>query len=78
MAARNRASWIRSACGDGSVWLAVARAAKPYSVAVIGGDKAGENHGRFCNRLIRETDAILDHHLALLKKAKPWRILPPF
>jgi hypothetical protein len=44
---------------------------KRRAVLLIGGDKAGENQGRFYNDLIKQADAILDRHLALLKKAKP-------
>jgi hypothetical protein len=41
------------------------------AVLLIGGDKAGQNQDRFYKTLIKHADAILDRHLALMKRAKP-------
>jgi DNA-binding XRE family transcriptional regulator len=41
------------------------------AVLLIGGDKAGQNQDRFYKTLIKQADAILDRHLALLKPCTP-------
>lgn len=40
------------------------------AVVLIGGDKAGQAQQRFYKRLITQADAILDRHLATMKKGK--------
>lgn len=43
---------------------------KQQALLLIGGDKVGQDQGRFYKTLIKQADAILDHHLTKLAKAK--------
>ena len=43
---------------------------KQQALLLIGGDKVGQDQGRFYKALIKQADAILDRHIAIISKSK--------
>lgn len=61
---------LRTHYGHHQYRIAFAFDPKRQAILLLGGDKTGANQRRFYKDLIRQADAILDHHLAELAKQK--------